>query len=145
MHFWTTLKNKIFTFYFSFKTTGYLNMHLRLKHIEENDHGIFGQLTIDENPFNCVTLENHLLYIPTGTYKVTLYKSPERGYKVPLLNDVPGRSFIEIHKGNWEYNSKGCILVGKDRDGFAIDASGDAFEELMTVIKNADDLSITIS
>jgi hypothetical protein len=127
-----------------FRFTGYKQMKLKLTRLDATDYGIFGHLTCDGSPFNCVTLENHLLAVPAGAYKVTLYDSPEWGYKVPLLQDVPNRTFIEIHKGNWQHNSRGCILVGKERDGQAIDASGDAFEELMTVLKDCNDISITI-
>jgi len=119
-------------------------MKLTIVRIDVTDHGVFGHLSCEGDPFNCLTLENHLLNIPSGTYKVTLYDSPEWGYKVPILHDVPGREFIEIHKGNWETNSKGCILVGMERDGFAIDSSGSAFQSLMNVLKDCDDISVTI-
>jgi hypothetical protein len=119
-------------------------MKLTLVRVDVTDHGIFGHLTCDGDPFNCLTLENHLLDIPYGTYKIKMYDSPEWGYKVPLLQDVPGRNYIEIHKGNWETNSKGCILVGTKRDGNAIDASGEAFDGLMKVLNGCTDIQITI-
>ena len=124
--------------------TGYKQMKLTLTRLDVTDYGIFGHLTCDGDSFNCVTLENHLLNIPAGTYKVSLYDSPEWGYSVPILHDVPGRSYIEIHCGNFEKNSKGCILVGMEREGDAIDNSKSAFQSLMTVLKGCDDISITI-
>lgn len=89
-------------------------MILRLKRLEATDHGVFGHLSIDDNSFECVTLERHDIDIPVGNYIITLYVSPEHGL-VPLLHDVPGRSSIEMHEGNFEMNSKGCILVGRNR------------------------------
>lgn len=126
-------------------------MKLILKRIEATDHGIFGHMTSDDpdNPFECVTLERHDIAIPAGSYKITLYNSPQHGL-VPLLNNVPGRSMIEIHAGNWENNSKGCILVGAKRDSLdptMIDTSKDTLKQLMTVLqaKKYDDISIVIS
>jgi hypothetical protein len=36
---------------------------------------------------------------------------------MPLLVDVPGRSDIEIHWGNTEANTRGCILLGDSIPG----------------------------
>lgn len=124
--------------------SGYKQMKLFITRTDMTDHGIFGHLTCDGDKFTCVTLENHLLNIPVGTYKVIMYNSPEWGYKVPMLTDVPGRNYIEIHCGNWETNSKGCILVGMCREGFAIDNSKSAFNSLIKVLEGCDDISITI-
>lgn len=120
-------------------------MKIFIKRIDATDHGVFGHLTLDGNKFNCVTLERHDIYIPTGTYKVTLYDNPKRGYKVPLLHGVPKRDMIEIHCGNWQSNSEGCILVGTERDGWAIDASKVAFNDLMDQLRGCNDISVTIS
>ena len=49
--------------------------------------------------------------IPAGTYQASLYDSPRHGIVV-LLDDVPGRSMIEIHAGNYTTQIEGCILVG---------------------------------
>ena len=132
---------------FFFDETGYKQMKLFLKRVDATDHGIFGQLTCDGSPFTCVTLERHDIAIPIGTYIITLYDSPEHG-TVPLLHDVPGRSMIEIHEGNWEHNSLGCILVGKNRDALdptMIDTSLVTLAALMDVLKGCNDISITIS
>lgn len=126
--------------------TGYKQMKIFIKRLEGTDHGIFGHLTMDGSGFNCVTLERHDIYIPEGTYKVTLYKSPKhKGELVPLLHDVPRRSFIEIHPGNWETDSEGCILVGADRSGWALEHSKVAFNDLMQQLQGCDDITITIS
>lgn len=121
-------------------------MKIFLKRLDVTDHGIFGHLTMDGSKFNCVTLERHDIAIPVGTYPITLYNSPDHDNKlVPLLHNVPDREFIEIHWGNWESNSKGCILVGTERDGWAIDATIEAFNDLMLQLKGCDDITVTIS
>lgn len=79
-----------------------------------------------------------------------MYESPEHGL-VPLLKDVPGRSMIEMHEGNFEHNSKGCILVGKSRvdiDGDGVDdisLSKDTLKALNAVLKDCQDIWITIT
>ena len=102
---------------------------ITLKRLDSTEHGVFGHLTMPD--FDCVTLERHDINIPCGTYPVELYDSPSRGYKVPMLKNVPNRSYIEIHSGNWETDSKGCILVGKCRDGFAINDSKMTWQAMM--------------
>ena len=127
--------------------TGYLQMKLFLKRLDATDHGIFGHMVSDSGNFDCVTLERHDIAIPVGTYKVTLYNSPVHGL-TPLLQDVPGRTMIEIHEGNWEFNSKGCILVGSCRDNLdktMIDNSKATKAKLVALLQGMNDVSITIS
>ncbi len=50
--------------------------------------------------------------VPAGTYRITLYYSPRHRRTVPLLHDVPGFSYVEIHPGNYPEDSEGCILPG---------------------------------
>lgn len=138
-------KGKTVTYTKQFSYTGY--MKILLTRLDVTDYGIFGRLKADE--FECVTLERHDIAIPVGTYKVTLYKSPVHGL-VPLLHDVPGKSMIEMHEGNYEHNSKGCILLGRSR----IDIDGDGrldindskatLKALMTIISKQVEIEIQI-
>lgn len=66
----------------------------------------------------CFTLElpwhgnkRNISAIPAGEYPATKYESPKHG-RVLLLHDVPNRSYIEIHAGNFTSQIAGCILVG---------------------------------
>lgn len=107
-------------------------MKLTLVRVDANDRGLFGKLKTDG--FECVTLERHDIAVPCGTYKVTLYQSPSHGL-VPLLNGVIGRSMIEIHEGNFEWNSKGCILVAQRRNGDCIENSRVTLKKLVELLK----------
>lgn len=49
--------------------------------------------------------------IPEGIYSYQFYESPKFG-KVILINNVPKRSMIEIHPGNFTSDIQGCILPG---------------------------------
>lgn len=49
--------------------------------------------------------------IPTGVYYAKHRNSPSNGDVIELQN-VPERSYIQIHSGNYTSQIKGCILVG---------------------------------
>ena len=52
--------------------------------------------------------------IPTGSYWVDKYLSPTKGRGIVFqFRDVPDRSNIQIHVGNYNRDVLGCILVGK--------------------------------
>ena len=80
------------------------------------DDCTLGRLSFGD--FYCFTLElpwedniKGISCIPSGTYKVTHYESPTKG-SVLLLHNVRGRTYIEIHAGNYTRQIQGCILVG---------------------------------
>lgn len=86
-----------------------------------------GRMSIDVKPF-CYTLEDKVrevpgrpvsewkikgaTAIPAGRYRVSMVFSPKHECMVPLVNDVPGFSAIEIHWGNTDRDTEGCLLVG---------------------------------
>ena len=59
----------------------------------------------------CPTLENADYLIPALIYRVSVTRSPKFKRLLPVLNQVPGRSGIRIHRGTKPEHSKGCILV----------------------------------
>ena len=67
----------------------------------------------------CFTLELPFLdnkksisSIPEGKYKAFRRVSPKNGLVIELM-DVPNRTNIQIHAGNYTRQIEGCILVGK--------------------------------
>ena len=64
--------------------------------------GVVGEIT---------TLENADYIIPDGTYPVSVTFSPKFQKNLPLIDKVPKRSGIRIHRGTKPEHSKGCILV----------------------------------
>jgi hypothetical protein len=83
--------------------------------------------------FSCYTLElpwrenqRNISCIPKGEYNVKIRISPKYG-KVYHVKEVPNRTFILIHSGNWAgdvskgYRShvNGCLLLGKSRGKLA--------------------------
>ncbi len=90
---------------------------LFLQRYEQSPAGTFGTLRNGASQrlaYTCERPDNgnqKLGAIPAGQYEATPYVSPSKG-RVFLLHDVPGRSMIEIHKGNTIADTEGCILVG---------------------------------
>ena len=61
----------------------------------------------------CDTLENADYLILPLIYKVSVTKSPKFGRLLPVIEQVPGRTGIRVHRGSKPEHSKGCILVSK--------------------------------
>ena len=59
----------------------------------------------------CDTLENADYLVPALIYKIAVTRSPRFGRPLPILQQVPGRTGIRIHRGTRPEHSKGCILV----------------------------------
>lgn len=64
----------------------------------------------------CETLENVDYIIPALIYKVSATQSPKFKRLLPILEQVPNRSGIRIHRGTKPEHSKGCILVSPARE-----------------------------
>jgi len=84
--------------------------------------------------------KNNISCIPTGTYHWHKYLSPDHGYEVVLLENVPGREGIEIHVANYVQELLGCIAIGIgmadiNHNGLIdVTKSKRAFDELMSVL-----------
>lgn len=105
---------------------------IRLTREASNEKQTPGSLEIVESDqviFACKTLElpwkgnqRNISCIPVGTYTVEKRFTPTRGDHFHILN-VPGRSSILIHSGNYYSHTLGCVLVGEkfsdvNKDGF---------------------------
>ena len=132
--------------------TGYL---LRLKKEPTQTVGILHLYDGVSEICSCYTMElawknneKNISCIPTGEYDVEKFVSTKHG-ECFLVKDVPERSAIEIHKGNFNFNTKGCILPGTslydiNHDGL-IDVvnSDDALRDLLRMAPNGFKLIIT--
>ena len=89
------------------------------------DEGTFGEWVSDSG-FKCVTLERPAdtenPCIPEGIYRCYIKKTQDnycmvngaKDYRLYELQDVPGRTDILIHSGNFFFQILGCILVGAE-------------------------------
>ena len=116
-------------------------MKLELKRFEFTENSIIGKLYID-GQFECYTLENPYLdnknnisSIPTGFYQWRVRDGALEGskydYKHIHVMDVPNRSWILVHIGNYPGDTLGCILPGTSYDRDAVWNSKIAFDKLM--------------
>lgn len=64
----------------------------------------------------CDTLENPEFIIADGLYPIKWTYSPKFNAFRFEIGDVPGRSRLLIHEGNYIKDSKGCLLVGVRAD-----------------------------
>ncbi len=109
----------------------------------------FGVLA-DVVPF-LVTLElpwkdnkENISCIPEGTYKGKLVNSPKHGICYEL-QDVPDRTDVQIHIGNYPKDTLGCILVGTEFGGDkSISNSEKAFRLLMHRLSGVKEFNLTI-
>ena len=72
-----------------------------------------GDLTLYTLELPWLENQRRISCIPEGTYKVTSHVSKKFG-KCFWLREVPNRTGILIHAGNYHWHTLGCILVGLD-------------------------------
>jgi hypothetical protein len=100
--------------------------HLILTRVQSLEEGTYGILHfVGQAPF-ALTLERPWAgnekghsSIPAGHYRCARVMSPKFGDTFEVTN-VPGRSHILFHRGNYVTDTEGCILVGNalaDLDG----------------------------
>ncbi len=63
--------------------------------------------------------------IPAGRYRLVPRSTQARGDHL-LIEGVPGREWILIHRGNYPSDVRGCILVGREH----IDINGDRIPDV---------------
>jgi hypothetical protein len=78
--------------------------------------------------------------IPAGVYPAHVRYDHADAWRIELDN-VPHREHVEIHVGNWVFNSEGCILVGaslKADDLCVVLDSKAAYSKLRNLFYGAD-------
>jgi hypothetical protein len=117
---------------------------LRITRNLQTTDATFGDLRVDGVlgcNFTCKTLERTAVMIPTDLYNAQLSLSGHFGFLTPHL-DVPNRTYIEIHPANYPIQLEGCIAVGKQIDGDALDYSDVAFEALIKLLPQTFQVSV---
>ena len=88
-------------------------MLIRLIRNKPHGSAITGRLIID-GTFFCNTLERKGYQILTLCYHVAVTQSPKFKRLLPIVQNIPNRSGIRIHRGTKPEHSTGCILVVAD-------------------------------
>jgi len=128
-------------------------MNLTLSRLAYDPEGIFSELSGEDGEVLFQTLEHaykqqdgsYAPKLPPGIYDciVGLHEldninGPFQAYEI--LN-VPGHSGILFHVGNYNRDSKGCVLLGTAKGDNMITGSKTAFDKFM---KLQDDQSFTL-
>ncbi len=133
-------------------------MKLKLIREEAEYDGIFGKLLDETGKRIAVTLEhsyNNVPKIPVGTYecKLSLHRLHGMNYDFSTyqVQDVPGHSSILFHWGNYNEDSDGCILLGKNIipntesiDGRMITSSKNTFSKFMDLLRGKDTFTLEV-
>jgi hypothetical protein len=136
-------------------------VNFTLKRTDYEADGILGTLTASdkngqvafaslEHAFD--TFDGVGTFIPKlsrGTYTCQRRLSPHFGFEVFEVLNVPnfeGKpvTFIEIHPGNFNKDSDGCILVGTIRVNDTIVHSVDAFKAFMALQNGIDQFTLIV-
>ena len=109
---------------------------------------------LNAGSFRCFTLElpdkenqKNVSCIPQGVYPCRKYVSKKFGACIAIDN-VPGRDYIRMHKGNFTRQILGCILPGAsiadiDADGIPdVTSSAVTLDKLMSVLPDEFELEI---
>ncbi|MFB6225161.1 MAG: DUF5675 family protein [Candidatus Paceibacteria bacterium] len=121
--------------------------------------GVWGDLEVEGQTFSTAELpwkgnQKNISAIPEGNYIMQMRESPvvkrtsgfEEGWEI---QDVPGRSYIMFHVGNWpKRDSEGCVLVGREKNIVEnmvfVSNSQDAFKEFMSLLEGRMEWEIQI-
>ena len=124
---------------------------LELIRLEEAYAGTFGVLRIQKQ-IALFTLEpedreNEIgkSSIPAQQYWCNRIESEKFG-ETFIVNNVPGRTGILFHAGNWEEHTEGCILLGTSiiEDKRGVSNSKNAMIKFLTYLKGFDKAHLTI-
>ena len=113
-------------------------MYIRLIRNEAKGNAITGRLVIDGRWY-CNTLERVGYQIPALCYHVAVTMSPKFRRLLPIVQHVPQRSGIRIHRGSKPEHSTGCILVPKEVEKELTNKLSKAQEEYEEIILDVTD------
>ncbi len=131
-------------------------MTLFLNRREFREDGIFSELKDSEGTILAHTLEHSYNLLPklyNGTFVCKRGMHQLEGTTKPFetfeITGVDGHTNILFHKGNWQKDTIGCVLVGmgiaQSSQGQMITNSKDAFNELMQLLSGLDSFTLVVS
>lgn len=140
-------------------------MNLMLDSFKTSKGGVLGRLFTDTGDMVAVTLEHayesgiegYSPKVPAGTYRCVrgthqLHKGDSLGppFETFEVMGVAGHAGILFHKGNFNKDSQGCILVGQtfadlDKDGHLdVTNSGATFTRFMVLQAAVDEFELRV-
>lgn len=132
-------------------------MNCTIHRIQFNVNGIYSNLVDDSGNLLSVTLEHAFPnslggydpIIQPGIYTCTRRHSPRFGFDVFQVMNVPGHTFVEMHIGNRNSDSDGCVLLGEcgigDGNGFnMVTNSRETFDKFMELQSGVESFTLTV-
>jgi hypothetical protein len=114
-------------------------------YLDKNRNGVG-----EKNEFLCYTLElawkdnqRRKSCIPEGNYDLVNRQSSKFG-KHYWVKDVPGRSAILVHVGNFPKDTSGCILVGDKKGRDYVGNSRNTFKKLKSQLGRYKNLKLNV-
>lgn len=110
---------------------------IEIKRVSHNTSSLTGELFVNGS-FLSHTLElpwnnnrSFISSIPSGTYDALLRYDKNDKWRLQLTN-VPDRSGVQIHIGNWPSQIEGCVLVGNkvNNPSNSLEQSSEAYKKL---------------
>lgn len=112
----------------------------------ETDQATTGTMTIGNRTLNFLELPDRnnaatndyrtAGRISTGTYQAHIRRGGSRGWRLEL-EGVPGRTEVQIHRGNIPRDTTGCILPGTGRGRNWVNYSREAMNLIREEVENA--------
>lgn len=126
---------------------------LELIRVGQSPRGTFGVIRHAQVPFVLtlerpwVNNEQNVSCIPAGRYRCRKIRSPKFGNTYEIC-DVPNRTHVLFHKGNYLHETEGCILIGEEFNGTwdkpFISSSERGFLEFMRYLDGAPEFDLVI-
>ena len=90
--------------------------------------------------------QKNISCILTGVYTVERDFYHKGGYEVFEYRDVPNRTEIKIHKGNWTKDILGCQATGSSvsQEKKMVEKSAKAYKKLMSYLEGIDSIQVEI-
>lgn len=126
-----------------------------LKRIDRGAQGIFGQFINDDGATICETLEHAyqdysgkwVPKLPSGNYSCVrgIHRLKDMvPFETFEITGVEGHVNILFHPGNYNEDSEGCVLMGKERVGNMITESRDTWSQWMAVMVGIDSFQLQV-
>jgi hypothetical protein len=126
-------------------------MNFTLVRVSIQPGGAFGVLLSEHGLPFCVTLERVFEergatgpVIPAGKYKCVESFYRKGGYPTYEVTGVKGHDRLLFHRGNYEKDSEGCILVARTFEGDWVSDSTRGFERFMQRLNGAPTFDLTV-
>ena len=116
-----------------------------------NENGVFGEIKTLSGEHLFVTLEHVYSFGPKiqdGEYKCVL--GTHRllhglDFQTYEITGIVGHSKVLFHYGNFNKDSDGCVLIGKEIQGIMITDSRESFSRFMQIQNGLNEFSLIVT